>query len=388
MPRYGVKECRLPIKWVVCKLKVLSRLGRDFFIYIKGGESMTEYDIAVIGAGPAGASFARLVSKRFKTAVIDKTHTLSGRAKPCGGLLSPDAQNCLARYSLTLPKDILVTPQIFAVKTMDFASGTIRRYQRSYLNMDRAKFDDWLRSLIPPDVSLINARVTSVYRTKSGFVTEYKENGEIKSIKSKYVIGADGAKSIVRRAFFPDRKIRKYIAVQKWFEADKTAPFYSCVFDRYTSDCCSWSISKDEYMLYGGAFAFKDSKEMFSRQLEAAKKNGFTFGREVLTEACTVCRPKSVGEIISGKDDVLLLGEAGGFISPSSLEGISWAIRCAECAAKAFECENPAKEYSRLTKRLKIKLFLKILKCPFMYNPTLRRMVMSTGINSLKVNED
>lgn len=43
----------------------------------------------------------------------------SDLSKPCGGLLSEDAQRSLARYDITLPKDVLVDPQIFAVKTID-----------------------------------------------------------------------------------------------------------------------------------------------------------------------------------------------------------------------------------------------------------------------------
>ena len=39
--------------------------------------------------------------------------------KPCGGLISGDAQKALASFDMTLPKDVLVDPQIFAVKTID-----------------------------------------------------------------------------------------------------------------------------------------------------------------------------------------------------------------------------------------------------------------------------
>lgn len=347
---------------------------------------MPDYDIIVIGCGPAGANFLRLLNGSFKTAVIDKSDMPGTRPKPCGGLLSPDAQRCLASYGLTLPKEILVTPQIFAVKTIDFTSHIIRHYQRSYLNMDRRKFDCWLRSLIPKGISRISARCTQITRSDGGFCVRCLQGGKEITLTSRYIVGADGADSIVRKTFFPNVKIRKYIAVQKWFEADKTAPFYSCVFDKNTSDCCSWSISKDDKMLYGGAFALKDSRKNFETQIETAKQNGFTFGRELFTEACMVLRPKSPGQIVFGGDGVILIGEAGGFISPSSLEGISWALLCGEYAAAAFLCEGPVKAYGKKAKKLRTRLLFKLMKCPFMYSPPLRRLVMLSGINSLGVD--
>lgn len=344
---------------------------------------MLDYDVIIIGCGPAGATLARLAAGTKRIAVIDKSALPEEHPKPCGGLLSPDAQKFLARFDITLPKEILVTPQIFAVKTIDFTAKVTKYYQRSYLNMDREKFDKWLRSLIPKNVDMISGRCVSFERKADGFTVAYRSDGEERTLTCKYLVGADGANSIVRRTFFPKAKIRKYAAIQKWYKAPEIEPFYSCVFDKNTSDCCSWSISKDDYLIYGGAFAKEGSRESFERQLDTAKQNGFEFYDEVMTEACLVCRPKRVREIISGGDGIMLLGEAGGFISPSSLEGISWAMRCGEYAAYSLKKDDPIRAYMRLTAKLRFKLWLKILKCPFMYNPLLRKTVMKSGINTL-----
>ena len=123
----------------------------------------THYDIAVIGGGPAGATFAREIARSCpeKRIVLIDEKPRTG-SKVCGGLLAPDAQKVLAQFDLDLPKSILADPQIFDVKTIDLASGITRNYQRHYLNMDRAAFDEWLLSLIPDNVDVIRGRCHSL----------------------------------------------------------------------------------------------------------------------------------------------------------------------------------------------------------------------------------
>ena len=117
------------------------------------------YDIAVVGAGPAGTVFLKeiaLARPDLKIALIDGQSPDS--AKPCGGLLAPDAQKLLARFDLVLPKSVLEDPQIFAVETIDIDQNLVRYYQRHYLNMDRYAFDRWLLSLVSPSVNIFKGR--------------------------------------------------------------------------------------------------------------------------------------------------------------------------------------------------------------------------------------
>ena len=76
------------------------------------------YDIIVIGLGPAGSTFAREVSKSKKIILAIDGENINNK-KPCGGLLAPDAQKELAHYDLVIPSNVLVSPQIFSVKTID-----------------------------------------------------------------------------------------------------------------------------------------------------------------------------------------------------------------------------------------------------------------------------
>ena len=199
-----------------------------------------DYDVIVVGLGPAGSTFARLAADKFKVFALSRPVGEGGFSKPCGGLLSSDAQKALSSFDLTLPKSVLVDPQIFSVRTIDLKSGLTRHYQRFYINLDRDRFDSWLVSLIPPSADIARGVCRGVKRLPNGgFEMTYTENGTQKSVTAKYVVGADGANSTVRKSLFPKLKFNHYVSIQQWFEEKNESPFYSCIFDPDTSDCCS-----------------------------------------------------------------------------------------------------------------------------------------------------
>lgn len=347
---------------------------------------MDTYDTIIVGAGPAGATFARIADKSLKILLIDGMTD----GKPCGGLLAPDAQKALACFDMTLPKEIMVDPQIFSVKTIDLKTNNTRWYQRMYINVDRKKFDEWLISLVPPNVTVKKGFCTKIVRQEDGFSVTYKnKNGESVTAKGKILIGADGANSVVRKTFLPKLKTRKYIAIQQWFEDEQknANPFYSCIFDPQTSDCCSWSISKDGYIIFGGAFAPKNCRENFESQKNKLKSLGWDLKNPIKTEGCMVLRPKSIRSFCCGANNIFLIGEAAGFISPSSLEGISSAINSAVMLNDSLlsNKKNKNKVYKRKTRLLRLKLVFKNLKCPFMYDPRLRKLIMKSGLSSINI---
>ena len=345
-----------------------------------------DYDLAIIGSGPAGATLARLVDSSIRTVIIDKKkNTPDSFEKPCGGLLAPDAQKALSSYNITLPKDVLVDPQIFSVKTIDLRSGLMQHYQRCYINMDRHKFDMWLCGMIPPHVKRIEGLCCDIRPVDGGYSLDYSKDGLHLSVTAKYIVGADGANSIVRNKLFPNKQLRRYTAIQQWFVCDDQTPFYSCIFDPDTSDCCSWSISKDKYFIFGGAFPVENSRSRFEAQKKKLIDLGFPLETPAKTEACMVLRPGSFFDFCIGNRSAFLIGEAAGFISPSSLEGISYAIESADMLSDALRSPDPAAEYRKKTLKLRLKLGIKVLKCPFMYHPFLRKLVMKSGIQSIKI---
>ena len=350
---------------------------------------MTKYDVAIIGLGPAGATAARLLSPNLRVIAVDKKSAgdISAFTKPCGGLLAPDAQKALSKFNLTLPKDILVDPQIFAVKTIDLEHDLLRYYQRFYMNLDRRKFDEWLISLIPPSVEVAaGCRCSGINRTTDGFEVTFTNGIAERTITAKQIIGADGSSSFVRKTLFPDRDIRRLTSIQQWFTEEHSTPFYSCIFDSGITSSYCWSISKDGSFILGGAFPTKNARERFDELKRKLAQRGFIFGEPTKTEACLVSIPRGWRDFCVGTDDAFLLGEAAGFISPSSLEGISYALDSAHAAAQAInQRKNANLEYARLTAPIRRKLMLKHVKSQFMYRPFLRKLVMESGLDSINV---
>lgn len=355
------------------------------------------YDIVIIGAGPAGATLARILDKKYKVLIVDRRNLDQyyefKKIKCCGGLLAPSAQRALSTQGLGLPHDIITGPQTFSVKSVDFDNDLVRYYQRHYINIDREKFDRWLVSLIPESVSKCFSCIYKNYTKQNDYYSVTLDcNGEPREVKTKLIIGADGALSRVREQAFKGRKMpEKYVSIQDHYETAGDLPYYVSIFDKSVTDFYSWIIQKDRKLLVGTAVPEKyDSIGRYEILIEKLKSRGFITGSAVERTGTLIMRTRRLNQLCYYTENIALIGEAAGFISPSSAEGISYALLSGEGLAESINknINDYGRLYSRKVLLLKANLAFKGLKVKLMYNKTIRKLIMKSKIFSMEIKTE
>ncbi len=354
---------------------------------------MKTYDIAIIGAGPAGATLARELGKKYKVLLVDGRNLdkAPGKViKNCGGLIAPDAQKALASFGLAIPKSTLVSPQMFSVKVIDFDNSLVQNYQRHYINTDRELFDRWLVGLTNCDKAF-GFRFKNAVKKGSFYEITLSKNSQKVLVRADILIGADGANSRVKKLLQDKKEPKKYISIQEWFKNSQNINEYVAIFDKEISDFYSWIIPKENGLIFGTAIEEgKNAAHFHNLQKQKLNALGYNLHASVKKEGCYLFRPRGSRDLTLGKDKIALIGEAAGFISPTSAEGISYAMLSANALAQALieNRENFLKLYSVKCRFLKRNIDLKIAKYPLMYNRFLRRLAISSNIGAIRVSKE
>jgi flavin-dependent dehydrogenase len=256
--------------------------------------------------------------------------------------------------------------------------------------MNRGRFDSWLLSMVPPNVDVrLGCCFKSYEPHGNGVRIKLVQNGKIHTEQVRILVGADGASSIVRKQAISGRPYPKaYFAIQEWVEADGQLPYFSTLFDPEITDYYCWTIPKEDFLVIGAALRPRhDIPGRFGLLKDRLRDNGLGFGKAVRREAAFILRPTKLEQLSTGAGSVALLGEAGGWISPSSAEGLSYAFRTALMLAEVLQksSENFQQRFRRKIAPLRRNIFVKNMKSRFIYDRRLRNIVMKSGLQSMRI---
>ncbi len=318
------------------------------------------YDVIIVGMGPAGASAAYELSQSgLSVLAFDKQ--AHPRYKVCGGGLS-------ARIAKILPPDF---PSIVeeSVHRVQFTYGAQESFliqspePIAYMVM-RQDFDRWL-------VDKAQQAGTTVHEDETVLeIHNREEEVEVVTKQGRYqsrvVIGADGVMSMVAQQCFPGRSLIKIPALESEVHGE---PLH--LFQKTPTALISLQAAKKGY---GWIFPKREGLSLgvgeFVKGTKRPKQSFRDFiGQEPLLAGLKIPAPLGypipiasaqaygkghawAGRLVCGR--TMLVGDAGHLVDPLLGEGIYYAVRSGQLAAKSVTdmLANPSthglSDYERL----------------------------------------
>jgi digeranylgeranylglycerophospholipid reductase len=174
-----------------------------------------DFDVIIIGAGPVGSTVAETIGKENHRVLILEEHAEVGSPTHCTGKISVNAFK-----ELNLESESVINEVIGAnFYSPNGQSLHLERPVPQAYILDRKIFDQRCAKKAMKEGAelLTEARVTDVRITKEGAFVFFLHKGETKKYKTRMVVGADGAKSLVARrvGLYSQKTSKLRIAIQK-----------------------------------------------------------------------------------------------------------------------------------------------------------------------------
>jgi digeranylgeranylglycerophospholipid reductase len=273
------------------------------------------YNTIIIGAGPAGCRTAELLAKAKKSVLVIEEHSIIGKPVQCTGLISAKLKEIHSDLPKSVIQNKIKTARFFAPNGTNFSLSV----KRPALVVDRAKLDKWLAEKAKKaGVEFkLNIKFNSYNIAKNKIVVKTNKG----NFECKYLVGADGSLSKVRKQMKLEFDYKQQIFAQK----TKTGKF------------------KQEAQLYFGG-------EYFNWVVPFSKTNARIGGpskeQKFKGTSGGVCRYGLLPT--AQKGNVFLVGDSALQVKPFSCGGVIYGQIGAQCLAEAI-LEN--KDYDKLWKK-------------------------------------
>lgn len=282
------------------------------------------YDVIIIGAGPSGSTLAYLLKKQgLSVLVIDKS--VFPREKLCGGLVTMKTKLLYEEiYQKKFCSYQTKTDKVCLYYKDQLISDT--SVEKPFYFVERKEFDNSLLNKFKE----ING---VVYEGINSFSVLYGKNEVVigdERLKYKFLIGADGANSIIRKYidknYSPDAlclETRGYN--QSYLKDNKIKIFFGNVNCGY-----EWIFPKKKFLTIGIGGTMSQNK-IENQNMKQDLVNILNYNHIQKYETIKgALLPYGKYIEIPFKQNVALIGDAAGLVDPIAGEGLYFALLSAK----------------------------------------------------------
>jgi len=333
------------------------------------------YDVVISGAGPAGSKCAEVLAKNgFKVALIERD---TNWRKPCGGAVN----SRIFKYYPQLRKfDFHRINRIKIYASNFYKFGYEWKDPRDYsVNVDRLEFDNILRSIaIEAGAELFDKKISYDFILKNNqrIGVKTKSPSGVQEFKGKVIVIADGmssklaVKSGLRKKWKTEEIMNAKSAIMEGKNnIDKDT--ISLFFKSFKGYGWLFPLGENKFNIGFGTMGEDNLRYNLNQKFNEFKNDSnikkfipeSTYKR--IWEGAYPIPGLGVTEKSLYGDNIMLIGDAAGFVNPISGEGISPSVASGKVAAETAINALESEEISTRTLR------------DYKFHPTIKKIARS-----------